>query len=250
MSIRVSDVVYRKGGFQLECPDLVITKGAVTGIIGKNGSGKSTLLKLLNGGVKASHGDITVDGKALHEYEFKELSRKVSFVQQEIFDPLGFTVREVLSVSGYSRDDSETDMVDALREFEIEHLIDRKFSNLSGGERRLVTLAGSIYQNAEIMLMDEPTTFLDVDKQLLVNQVIGRLKESGRTIVVVMHDLGAVHSLADEVVLMRNGTVLHSGETDSTMNREYLNETFGVDFDIFDTSSGKEFKGRRPAIFQ
>ncbi len=246
MTIEVDGLSYSKGDFHLSCGNLSIEEGKVTCIIGKNGSGKSTLLKLINGTLKPEMGSVTVDGIPVEKLKPRELSRKISFVQQEMPDPMGFTVREVLSVSGYSRDFDDGDMMSALMHFEAEQLINRKFADLSGGERRLVALSASIYQNAETIIMDEPTTFLDVDKQILVNEVIERIRESGKTILVVMHDLGTAYRISDNVVLMKGGLMIGHGDTESIMTPGNLKRTFDVEFDVFDTPSGKEFKGRRP----
>lgn len=250
MTIKINNLVYSTGDFSMSISDVSVQEGMVTGIIGKNGSGKSTLLKLIAGGLKPERGDVAIDEKPVSRFSVRDLSRKMSFVQQEVSDPISFTVREVLSVSGYSRNQSEPDMKDSLSKFEVEHLIDRKFAELSGGERRLVALACSVYQDAEIMLMDEPTTFLDVDKQLLVDNVIEEMKEKGKTVVLVMHDLGSVYALCDEVILIRDGSLIDAGETESVMSKENLMKTYGVEFDIFDTPSGKDFRGRRPLPYQ
>lgn len=250
MTIRVEDLEYTKGNFHLNCGTLDMEDGKVTCIIGKNGSGKSTLLKLINGSLKANSGRTLLDGRTLESFTPRELSRKISFVQQEMTDPMGFSVREVMSVSAYSRDASENDMRTALGLFEVGHLVNRKFSDLSGGERRLVTLSASIYQNSETIIMDEPTTFLDVDKQLLVNDVIRKLKENGKTVIIVMHDLSAVYSIADNIVLMKGGEVVASGETSAIMSADNLERAFDVEFEIFETPAGKEFKGRRQIVSQ
>lgn len=250
MTIELRNVFLKKGAFTLSCNNLVFEKGKVTGIIGRNGSGKSTLLKIINGALKPEKGKVMIGGKDVAELSPIELSRRMSFVQQEIFDPFSFTVRDVLSVSAYSRGGNDEELVKALQECEIEHLVNRKFSELSGGERRLVTLSCAIYQDAEIMLLDEPTTFLDVDKELLIHKVIGRLKDMGKTVVVVMHNISAIHSIADNVVLMGSGTVIDYGDASTVMSQRNLMRTFGVEFDVYDTSGGKAFVGKRAVGFR
>lgn len=246
MTIEVRDVLLRNGAFTLSCENITFHEGKVTGIIGRNGSGKSTLLKLLNGAMKPEKGKVLLGGKDISAMSARDLSRRMSFVEQEIFDPFAFTVRDVLSVSGYSRDINAEAMAESLRQCEVEHLMHRRFSELSGGERRLVTLACAIYQDSDIMLLDEPTTFLDVDKELLIHRVLQRLKERGKTVIVVMHNLSAINELADDVVLMGRGNVIDQGTTESVMTEENLMRTFGVEFEVYETSSGKTFVGRRP----
>lgn len=250
MTIELNNILLRQGSFTLSCDNLSFQKGKVTGIIGRNGSGKSTLLKLINGAYKPEKGKVLLDGTDISTIPDRELSRRMSFVEQEIFDPFAFTVKDVLSVSGYSRDSDEGEMTEALRRCEIEHLQDRKFSELSGGERRLVTLASAIYQDAEIMLLDEPTTFLDVDKELLIHKVLESLKEGGKTIILVMHNISAIHGLADNIIIMGRGNVIDQGGTESVLTEGNLLRAFGVEFEIHDTSSGKAFFGRRPANYK
>lgn len=247
MSIEAQGITFRRGRFSLNCDRVSIPEGSVTGIIGKNGSGKSTLLKILNGALKAERGTVKIRGNPLDSISLRDLSRNMAFVQQEITDPLGFTVREVMAVSGYSRDSDESAMMSALRQCEIEELADRKFSDLSGGERRLVTLAAALYQDSAIMLLDEPTTFLDVDNEILIHHIIRSMKEAGKTVVVVMHNLESIYELADRIVIMKNGTVVAQGETGSVMTKENLSEAYGVDFDVYPTPEGMGFSGRRRA---
>ncbi len=241
MAIELSDLKFRNGAFTLRIPELQIKSGKITGIIGKNGSGKSTMLKLITGALRPGEGEIRIDTKNVRDYSFRELARKVSFVQQEIVDPLVFTVREVMDVSGYSRENNQVEMIDALRSLGIESLVSRRFSELSGGERRLVSVAASIYQNSEIMLLDEPTTFLDVDKQMVVHQALQGLKEQGKTVIVVLHDINTINKISDESILMKAGEVMESGETNSVMTPETLKRCFDVDFNIYDTPEGKTF---------
>lgn len=245
MTIEVKNIDYRKGSFSLSCDSISIEDSLVTGIIGKNGSGKSTLLRIMQGYLKPGNGKVSIDGKPISSYTLRELSRRVAFVQQEIPDPLGFTVREVMSVSGYSNGQDEMRMMQSLGELGITHLVDRRFSELSGGERRLVTLAAAIYQDSRITLLDEPTTFLDVDREIAVHKLIAGLREKGRTVVAVMHDLGAIYRIADRVILMRGGRVIDQGETGSVMTAENLARTYDVEFDILETPYGREFRGIR-----
>lgn len=250
MTIRVEHLSYSRGKFQLSCDNLTMESGKVTSIIGKNGSGKSTFLKLLNGGLQAGDGRILIDEKQVESIPLKELSRKISFLQQEVPDPMGFSVREVMSVSGYTREQNENDMIAALSLFEAESLINRKYSDLSGGERRIAALAATIYQDSEIIIMDEPTTFLDVDKQILVNDVIENLRRNGKTVIIVMHDLSTVYSISDNVILMKEGSVIGFGDTMKVMSPDLLEQAFDVEFEVFDTPAGREFKGHRQLASQ
>lgn len=245
MTVELKNVLYSRGRFSLKCDSISADRGTLVGVIGRNGSGKSTLLKVISGALKPETGTILLDGRDVRSYGVRELSRKLSFVQQEIYEPLAFSVKEVMAVSGYSRGTEGPTINEALGVCEIDHLAERSFSELSGGERRLVTLAAAIYQDADIVLLDEPTTFLDVDKELLIHRIMHDMRESGKTVIVVMHDIEAISDLADSVIIMNNGQVLFHGRTDAVMTPENLSKAFSVEFEIYDRPAGKGFMGRR-----
>lgn len=240
--VELDDVKYSSGEFHLRDINLRIKPGIVTGIVGKNGSGKSTLLRLIHGDLKPESGHVIVDGEPVKGLNSVKLARKMSFLQQEIYDPLNFTVRDVMSVSAYTRGiDSDEMCLMALEELGIGSLFNHNFSMLSGGERRLVTIAASLYQDAEIMILDEPTTYLDIDNQHAVHRLLKKLKENGKTIIMVMHELNAINSLSDEVILLRSGSVVASGPVRDTMTVENLRKTFSVTFQELSTPTGNIF---------
>lgn len=242
--LEVKGLSYTNRRFSLESVDFKIKPGTATGILGKNGSGKSTLLNLIHGDLKTSSGEVLVDGKNIDSYSTYELSRKISFLFQEMYEPFSFTVRDIMNVSGYSREESVSSYMNTLAELGIAGLADIQFTNLSGGERRLVTIAASVYQDSEIMLLDEPTTFLDIDNQLTVQRLLESLKERGKTIVMVMHDVNAIHSLCDDVLMLRSGKVVSSGPVDQVLNEENLKNTFDVPFSEISLDTEKLFVSR------
>lgn len=240
--VELNDVNYSSGEFHLSEINLRIQPGMVTGIIGKNGSGKSTILRLIHGDIKPLSGQIKVDGMPVKTFNSMELARKMSFLQQEMYDPLNFTVRDVMSVSGYSHNgDTNDKCLLSLEELGISGLMNHNFTMLSGGERRLVTIAAALYQDAEIMIFDEPTTYLDIDNQQTVHRLLKKLKERGKTIIIVMHELNAINSLSDDIIMLRSGRILSSGPTKETMTIENLRNAFNVNFEELHSSSGNLF---------
>ncbi len=239
--VEINEISFSNRRFRLETLKHKIKPGTITGIIGKNGSGKSTLLKLIHGDIKPHSGEILIDGKAVSDYSPWTLSRKISFLYQEMYEPFSFTVRDVMNVSGYSREESVSSYMSALEELGIAPLSDVQFTSLSGGERRLATIAASIYQDAEVMLFDEPTTYLDIDNQVAVHEILGAMKERGKTIIIVMHDINAIQSICDEVIMLRSGIVVASGPTADVINEENLRNAFDITFREFSYNSEKIF---------
>lgn len=230
MYLEARHINFARGGFSLQDVSFVTETGTITGIGGHNGSGKSTLLRILYGFHKPRSGDIVIDGESLSKMTPRQISRKISVVNQEVSEPFNFTVGEVVSMSGYSLEDERTSVSDVLRMCGIEDLQDRPFTEISGGERRLSLIAAAIYQNSSIMLMDEPTAFLDVDKEIRVIEIIKKLRDQGRNIIMVLHDVNLLYRICDNVVLLRNGRVVASGKRDEVMTLSNLRETYSIEF--------------------
>ncbi|MCL4334256.1 MAG: ABC transporter ATP-binding protein [Candidatus Thermoplasmatota archaeon] len=243
MKVELKGVTYKVQSFSLGPLDLSIEKGTITAIIGKNGSGKSTTLKIIHGDIRPNKGTVKIDDSAVSSMSSAQLADRTSFVWQEIHSPMSFSVRDVMNVSGYLRGSEEGRMSEALESVGLLSFIDRDFSVLSGGERRLVTVAAAIYQDSEIMIMDEPTNFLDIDNQILVYNLLRELRKRGKTIILTLHDLDAVNNLADSVLILRDGKKVAWGDTRSTLTVENLNKAFNVSFHTYDTVNGSSFVG-------
>ena len=241
MELKFMNTTYSAGKFELGPILTEIPERSITVIMGKNGSGKSTTLKLMHGDLKPSGGKVVLDGNDVCRIRPVDLARKMSFVAQEIHDPLSFTVRDVMTVSGYARDMNEAEMLDALDIFNARQFLYNNFNSLSGGERRMVTIAASVYQGSEIIIMDEPTNFLDVDNQLLVYDVLKELKQKGKTIVLAMHDISAVSAISDYVIMLKNGSLVDHGPTSKTLTVENLKKVFNVPFRTYDAGGGVGF---------
>lgn len=245
MTIELRNVNFSNSSFELKNVSLSIKEGRINGIGGPNGSGKTTLLKLMYNFLKPNKGEILIDGKDIQRYSRKELSRKISVVHQETYDPFNFTVQDVVSLAGYSKGEDGVGVDSALDLCNISSLKHRQFGELSGGERRLVMFAASIYQDSDIMLLDEPTAFLDVDKEILVIQIIKKMVEKGKTIILVMHDINSLYRISDHVILLKNGVVESEGPPETAMTESALERVYGIDFYSYDTIDGKRFSAIR-----
>ncbi len=241
MKIEIMNVNHSAGSFRLSDISFHIHEGEINGIGGKNGSGKSTLLNLLYGYQKPESGSIFIDGRDLASYGEHELSRKMAIVRQEAPEPINFSASDVISVFGYTNGYGQKQMKHVMEMCGIPHLEHRDFNSLSGGEKRLVMIAGAVFQDTEVILMDEPTTFLDVDKDAFVRSLITDMKSRGKTIVVVLHDINLLYKLCGHVVFLKEGRVAAEGNPESVFTLPTLKEVFGTDFISYESPEGMRF---------
>lgn len=215
---------------------LDIPAGTVTTILGPNGVGKTTLLHLILGLLKPQTGQIRLDGRPQAVYTRREMSRLVSLVMQSEYIPFNFTVLEyvLLGRSPYLRMlqmPGKGDYLTArnvLESLEIAHLEQRLVPELSGGERQMVMLARALAQQSRILLLDEPTSHLDLSNKGRMLRVLRRLSAQGVTIVFTTHDPEAAILIADYVALMRRGQILDYGPLARILTADKLTATYGV----------------------
>lgn len=216
-------------------------KGYTYGIIGPNGVGKSTLLKLLSGVLPPSQGDIFLEGRSISSYSRKEAARKLAVLQQGVLPPVGFTVREVIEMGrfpyqnwfGNEASDSAPIINQAIAAMGLEKLEQRKMAELSGGERQRVALAKVMVQQAEVILLDEPTTYLDIGYQIqLLDTVKSWQREQGITVVTVLHDLNLAALYCDEVLVLHKGSIAALGKPQHIYTTELIREVYGAEASI------------------
>ncbi|MDQ8735260.1 heme ABC transporter ATP-binding protein [Paenibacillus sp. LHD-38] len=214
-------------------------KGRMYGVIGPNGVGKSTLLQVLSGVERPKSGDIRLDGRSLSSYPRKHLAKQMAVLQQSGLPPVGFTVREVVSMGRYpfqnwlgsDEKDSDTIINEALTAMGLQELEQRKMDQLSGGERQRVALAKLMAQEPSIILLDEPTTYLDIGFQVqLLDTVRAWQQTRDLTVIAVLHDLNLAALYCDELVVLHQGKVAAAGTphevlTPSLIERVYETKT-------------------------
>ncbi len=221
----------------VESLDLELLAGGVTVIVGANGCGKSTLLKGLGRLLAPAGGAVTLDGRALTEVPARELARAIGVLPQQPIAPDGITVGDLIGRGRYphqglfrrwsAQDDAAVQ--EALRLTGTTELAERAVGELSGGQRQRVWIALALAQDADVMLLDEPTTFLDVAHQLEVLDLLLQLnREHGRTVVMVLHDLNLAARYADRLVVMHEGRIVAEGAPADVVTPETIELAFGL----------------------
>lgn len=212
-----------------------LSEGKLTAIIGPNGCGKSTLLKCAAKLMEPMGGAILLDGNPLSEYDERERARRVSYMPQSRLVP-DTSVRHLVSHGRYpymgwgrglNREDREI-IDEALRRTGLASYAQRGVRELSGGERQRAYLAMMLAQQAKLMLLDEPTTYLDLSNQFALMKLLRELCAEGRGVAVVMHDLALALESADEVLLMRDGALAAAGSPEAVYKSGAIEAVFNV----------------------
>jgi len=246
---------YETGEPVVELDRLVVPAGEVTALVGPNGSGKSTLLKSMNAELTPEDGTVYFDGRDVENYSTSELAKQLGLLSQENTAPASTTVRELAAHGRYphrgffeslSEDDHEA--IDrALERVGVAHLADREVGGLSGGQRQLAWLAMTFAQETDALLLDEPTTFLDLHHQLRVLRAARELNEErGVTVCVVLHDIGQAARFADNLIALRDGTPYEWGPPDEVVTPDLLADVFGVIAEVGFGPEGPTIVPRRP----
>jgi len=226
-----------------------IEDGKLTILVGANGSGKSTLLKNLARILTPGSGVALLDGKDIYKTPTREIARKLGLLPQGPIAPEGLTVRELVAqgrfphqglMRQWTREDAKA--VDkAMSRALVTEFADRPVDSLSGGQRQRCWIAMVLAQETDILLLDEPTTFLDLKVQVDLMELLAELAhEDGRTLVVVLHELSLAAAYADHLVMMKDGRIAHAGAPDEIFTAPHLKEVFDLDAHIIrDTESGQ-----------
>lgn len=225
--------------------NLTIPSGKITVILGPNGCGKSTLLKTLCGILPIQSGSISFDGQELSTFTPSMLARRVSYLAQSRQVPDITVLRMVLHgrfpYLSYPRRYRKEDYriaEDAMNRMGITELKDTPLSNLSGGTRQKVYIAMALAQNTPVILFDEPTTYLDISHQLQMMDHARFLSTEGKTVIMVLHDLSMALQIADQLVVMNNGTVVGQGTSQEIFDSGCLNQVFDIKLIRIQTKNG------------
>ncbi|WP_082093232.1 ABC transporter ATP-binding protein [Demequina sediminicola] len=223
--------------------DLAIPSGKVTVIVGANACGKSTLLKAVSRLLKPRAGVVMLDGRAVHRTPPKQLARVMGVLPQAPVAPEGITVADLVGrgrhphqkiVARWSAADDAA-VAEALNATDTAELAERSVDELSGGQRQRVWIAMALAQDTDVLLLDEPTTYLDVSHQIEVLDLLAELNAlRGTTIVMVLHDLNMAARYADHLIAMKSGEVRATGTPASVLTAEIVQDVFGLDSVVID----------------
>jgi iron complex transport system ATP-binding protein len=220
------------------CPRLDVPDGEITALIGPNGSGKSTLLKALSAHLSPEDGQVLLHGNRLQTYDQSALARELGILSQERSAPTSLTVEELAYHGRYPHrgfleavgEDDHQAVDRALGLAGIEHLREEPLDQLSGGQKQLAWIAMVLAQETDVLLLDEPTTFLDMHHQLRVLETIRSLNdEAGVTVGVVLHDVAQAARFADYLVAMDDGSLYDWGPPEEVVTEELLADVFAVE---------------------
>lgn len=247
ISVKKLSVAY-ENNIIIKDMNLEIPKGKISIIIGANGCGKSTLLKTIARINKPKSGDIYINNKSIKKIKEKNIAKEVAFLPQGPVCPSGLTVRELVAYGRFPHqkmigglNSHDKDIIDwAIKETGLSEFADREVENLSGGQRQRAWIAMTLAQETDIIMLDEPTTYLDMSYQLEVLEVLHKLnKEKNITVVIVLHELNNACRFADNIIGLKKGKIICEGKPIDVINKETLKEIYGIDANLQRSENGE-----------
>ncbi len=217
--------------------NLAVKAGEMVGLLGPNGSGKSTLIKLASGIIKSREGEIHLDGTSLRELNHKSIARRIAVVPQQFHVSFAFTVAEIVMLGRIPflkpfGEESVTDkrlVSDMLELVGLTRLKERRFDELSGGERQKVILAMALAQEPKLILLDEPTAHLDITHQVEILELVKKLNnERGLTVLAAIHDLNLASLYFNRLILLKEGQIFADGTPSQVLTEKTIGEVFSA----------------------
>ncbi|MEU9642455.1 ABC transporter ATP-binding protein [Streptomyces sp. NPDC048188] len=230
----------------IEDLDVTVPPGVITTIVGPNGCGKSTLLRTLSRLLKPTGGTVVLDGEDIAALRTRDVAKKLGLLPQAPVAPEGLTVSDLVArgrhphqswLRQWSSDDADL-VRRALAMTGVSDLADRPVDSLSGGQRQRVWISMTLAQGTDLLLLDEPTTYLDLAHAIDVLDLVDDLHESGRTVVMVLHDLNLATRYSDHLVVMKEGAILAQGHPRDVVTADLLHEAFGLRAKVIDDPVG------------
>lgn len=227
-----------------------VTKGELCGLLGPNGSGKTTLLKCMNRLLAIETGSITVHGQNIATLNREEIAKQIAVVPQELHIVFSFTVMQIVLMGGSVRFGlaglpGKKDYLSAhaiLEELQIEHLSKRRYNELSGGEKQMALIARALFQEAGILLLDEPTSHLDFKRQYVIMELIRKIsRKKNLTTIMTLHDPNAAGRYCDRLIMMKNGRICHEGGRNQVFHVESLESIYDMKIKMGHTDTGAQY---------
>jgi iron complex transport system ATP-binding protein len=245
--LQAHDICVKRGGRTILGPSTIEVKtGEFTVLVGPNGSGKSTLLRVLAGLWTVDSGSVSLDGEPLDKKSRNEVARRIAFVPQDTHIDFDFTVGEIMAMGRYphrgrfspeTKADREA-ILSAAEQCDITNLLGRSIATLSGGERQRALIARSLAVQPEFILLDEPTSNLDIEHSLEVLELSRSLAGRGHAVILASHDLNLWLGHASTVALLHSGRIVQIGPPDEVLVPDTLQEVFNVKPELLKSPSG------------
>ncbi|MFC3889910.1 ABC transporter ATP-binding protein [Lentzea rhizosphaerae] len=222
--------------------DVSVPTGVITTVIGPNGCGKSTLLRTLSRLLKPRQGTVLLDGHDIARLKTKDVAKRMGLLPQTPIAPEGLTVADLVArgrhphqswVRQWSSDDADV-VAKALQMTGVADLAHRPVDSLSGGQRQRVWISMTLAQGTDLLLLDEPTTYLDLAHAIDVIDLVDDLHEGGCTIVMVLHDLNLAVRYSDNLIVMKSGSIVAQGHPSEVITSDLLLDTFGLQAKVID----------------
>ncbi|MCT2342841.1 ABC transporter ATP-binding protein [Niallia taxi] len=239
--LKSEELQFRQGKFQLHDINIEFPEGKMTAIVGPNGSGKSTLLKLFARLLKADNGLVTLDNQLIHKFKRKEYSQKIAMLPQAKEVMPSITVKELVGygrvpfqrLTGPVSEEDKEIIAWAIRETGLENMADRMVGQLSGGELQRARIAMALAQKTSVLLLDEPTTFLDITHQLELMKILSRINKTYQiTVIMVLHELQYAGAYSDNLIVMKRGEIYQTGKPQAILTAQLLKEVYEIDASI------------------
>lgn len=225
-----------------------VKEGKVTTLIGANGCGKSTLFNIMTKNLKPFKGTVNLKGESIEKLSLKKFARNVAIVHQYNTSPMDLTVEKLVGYGrlayakhykrNYAEDEKYVDW--ALEITDTEKFRKKNISDLSGGQKQRVWIAMALAQNTKILLLDEPTTYLDVKYQIEILKLIKKLnKEFKITIIMVLHDINQAIHYSDEIIAMKDGKIISAGTPEEVVTKDLIKKVYDIDLKVEVLETGK-----------
>ncbi|MCE4050937.1 ABC transporter ATP-binding protein [Bacillus sp. Au-Bac7] len=236
--LKSEDLRFAQGKFRLHDINLEFPQGKMTAIVGPNGSGKSTLLKLFARLLKTDSGNVTLDNQLILKYKRKEYAKKIAMLLQAKEIMPNITVKELVAygrvpfqkLAGTASAEDKEIIAWAIKETGLEKMADRMVGHLSGGEMQRARIAMALAQKTPVLLLDEPTTYLDITHQLELMKLLTRINKTYQiTIIMVLHELQYAGAYSDNLIVMKDGAVYQTGKPQSILTAQLLKDVYEID---------------------
>ncbi len=245
--IEVKNLVKKYGAKKVvDNVSLNIEKGKLTSLIGPNGAGKSTVLSMISRIMSIDSGEVSIDGVKLEKWDQKELSKKISILKQSNNINVRLKIEELVGFGrfpyceGRLREEDKKFVAEAIEYMKLTDIKDRYLDELSGGQRQRAYIAMVIAQNTEYILLDEPLNNLDMKHSVEMMKVLrGLVDNLGKTVVIVMHDINFASCYSDNIIVLKDGTVVKEANTEEVIVEEFLEDVYDIKFNIKDIDSQK-----------